>query len=127
MTTQFHSDFHRIRRALAAGVMALACARSLATTFTNDTTIGVSNTNYDGSAIVVTNCTVKVDGPHAFASVLVAAGGVLTHSFSPGGTISNLLFVCKRIPGPERQQRGHFAQFQCHHGHRFSDRFQRSN
>jgi hypothetical protein len=93
MTTLLLSDFPGIRRTLAAGVMALACVPALATTFTNDTTIGVSNTNYDGTAIVVTNCTVKVDGPHAFASVLVAAGGVLTHSFSPSGTISNLLFV----------------------------------
>ena len=85
--------FPQTRRALTAGLIALACVPAFATTFTNNTSIGVGNTNYDGTAIVVTNCTLTVDGPHAFSSVLVAAGGVLTHSFYPGGTISNLLFI----------------------------------
>jgi hypothetical protein len=91
--TLFLSLFAQTRRALTAGVIALACVPAFATTFTNNTSIGVGNTNYDGTAIVVTNCTLTVDGPHAFSSVLVAAGGVLTHSFSPSGTISNLLFI----------------------------------
>jgi hypothetical protein len=94
MTTLFFSLFPRTRRALIAGVIALACVPAFATTtFTNDTTIGAGNTNYDGQDIVVTNCTVTVDGPHAFSSVLVAAGGALTHSFYPGGVISNLLSI----------------------------------
>ncbi len=91
--TLFLSLFAQTRRALTAGVIALACVPAFATVFTNNTSIGVGNTNYDGTAIVVTNCTLTVDGPHAFSSVLVAAGGVLTHSFSPSGTVSNLLFI----------------------------------
>ena len=82
-------------RALVAGVIALILVRlpASATTFTNDTTINANDTNYEGEDIIVTNCTVMVDGPHAFSSLLVAAGGVLTHSFSPDGVISNLLSV----------------------------------
>jgi hypothetical protein len=93
MRTRFLAFFAQTRRALAAGVIALAGLPAFATTFTNNTIIGVGDTNYDGQAIVVTNCIVTVDGPHAFASVQVAAGGLLTHSFYPGGVISNLLFV----------------------------------
>ena len=87
------SVFCETRRALTAGVIALACVPAFATVFTNNTTIGVGNTNYDGTAIVVTNCTLTVDGPHTFSSVQVAAGGVLTHSVSPSGAVSNLLFI----------------------------------
>ena len=83
------------RRALIAGVIALILARlpAFATTFTNDTTINVNDTNYDGTDIVVTNCTLTVNGPHAFSSLFVAGGGALTHSFSPNGFISNIFFV----------------------------------
>ncbi|MGA2180363.1 MAG: carboxypeptidase-like regulatory domain-containing protein [Verrucomicrobiota bacterium] len=83
------------RRALIAGFIALILVRlpAFATTFTNDTTINANDTNYEGADIVVTNCTVTVDGPHAFSSLFVAAGGALTHSFSPNGSISNILFV----------------------------------
>jgi len=82
-------------RALVAGVIALILVHlpAFATTFTNDTTINANDTNYEGADIIVTNCTVTVDGPHAFSSLIVAAGGVLTHSFSPDGVISNLLSV----------------------------------
>ena len=73
--------------------MALTGLPAFAMTFTNDTTINVGDTNYEGADIVVTNCTVAVDGPHAFSSLFVAAGGVLTHSFFPNGAISNILLV----------------------------------
>src|SRR5712691_1862105 len=59
-----------------------------AAVFTNDTMLNPANTNYDGQAIIISNCTLTVDGPHSFASVLVGSGGVLTHSFVPGGTIN---------------------------------------
>jgi len=87
--------FLPIHRVLTAGFLALTFVQfpTIATTFTNGTTISVGNTNYDGTDIVVSNCTVTVDGPHAFSSLLVAGGGVLTHSFSPAGVISNLLAV----------------------------------
>jgi hypothetical protein len=87
--------FLPIHRVLTVEFLVLAFVRlpAIATTFTNDTAISVANTNYDGANIVVTNCTVTVDGPHAFSSLLVAAGGVLTHSFSPNGSISNIFSV----------------------------------
>ena len=56
-----------------------------AVTFTNDTAISLNNTNYDGADIVVTNCTLTVDGPHSFASLQVLNGANLTHSISTNG------------------------------------------
>ena len=55
-------------RALVAGVvvLTLVCLPAFATTFTNDTTINANNTNYEGADIIVTNCTVTVDGPTHF-------------------------------------------------------------
>src|SRR6266403_498864 len=61
---------------------------SSAAVFTSDTLLNASNTNYDGQSIVLSNCTVTIDGPHAFASLQVGAGGVLTHSFSANGNIN---------------------------------------
>ena len=87
--------FFPIHRVLTAGFLALAFVRlpAIATTFTNDTIISVGNTNYEGADIIVTNCTVTMDGPHAFSSLLVATGGVLAHSSSPDGSISNIFSV----------------------------------
>ena len=64
------SRFHLI--GLAALVSLTLRAQTV--TFTTNTAIGVGNTNYDSAAIVVTNCTVTMDGPHTFASLLVAGG-----------------------------------------------------
>jgi hypothetical protein len=60
-----------------------------AVTFTNDTAISFSNTNYDGLDIIVTNCTLTVDGAHAFASLQVLDAGNLTHTYAPGGTLED--------------------------------------
>src|ERR1035437_8819803 len=60
-----------------------------ATIFTTDTAIGFNNTNYDGADVVVTNCTLTVDGLHSFASVQVVNGGTLTHTFAANGTLQN--------------------------------------
>jgi hypothetical protein len=60
-----------------------------AVTFTNDTAISLNNTNYDGADIVVTNCTLTVDGPHSFASLQVLNGANLTHSISTNGYLNN--------------------------------------
>jgi hypothetical protein len=60
-----------------------------AITFTNDTAISFNNTNYDGADVVVTNCTLTVDGLHSFASVQVVNGGNLTHTFAANGTLQN--------------------------------------
>ncbi|MGP8199274.1 MAG: beta strand repeat-containing protein [Limisphaerales bacterium] len=81
------------RRALMAAVIALACVPALAITFTNNTNISIDDTNYDGTAIVVSNCTLTVGGPHTFASVEVAAGGVLTHWYAPDGTVVAMNFI----------------------------------
>ncbi|HEU5069511.1 MAG TPA: Ig-like domain-containing protein [Verrucomicrobiae bacterium] len=59
-----------------------------AVTFTSDTAIGPSDTNYDGADIVVSNATLTVDGPHNFASLILAGGATLTHSASPIGSVT---------------------------------------
>ncbi len=64
-----------------------------AITFTNDTVIGINNTNYEGADIAVTNCTVTVDGVHSFASLQVLNAGVLTHTFSTNGLLENRISV----------------------------------
>jgi hypothetical protein len=57
--------------------------------FTSDAIIAPENVFFDGDDLVLSNCTVTVDGPHNFASVHVLAGGVLTHSFSTNGLLPN--------------------------------------
>jgi hypothetical protein len=72
----------------------VACLPAFATTtFTSNTTIVQGNTNYDGTDIVVSNCTLTVDGPHTFSSLHVEAGGVLTHSFNTNGSLSGQIFI----------------------------------
>src|SRR5258708_9056286 len=73
----------------------LSALPAIAVTFTNDTIIGIS-TNFDGADIVITNCTVTMDGVHAFASLQVLNGGKLTHSSNRSGmnvTLTNDLLV----------------------------------
>ena len=72
---------------LALGGFLYAAAGAPAAVFTNNTAIGPFDTRYDGSDIVISNCTVTVDGAHTFASLRVAPGGTLTHSFWPNGPI----------------------------------------
>ncbi len=54
-------------------------ARAAVVTFTQDTLIDVGNSSFDGQDIVVQACTVTANGVHAFNSVQVVGGGVLTH------------------------------------------------
>ena len=61
-------------------VSALHNAPAPAAVFTSNTTIGVDDTTYDGADILITNCTVTVDGPHAFNTLQVRNGGTLTHT-----------------------------------------------
>lgn len=65
-----------------------AIAAAQTSVITNNTAIGALNASYDGTDIVVSNCTVTVDGAHSFNSLLVGAGGVLTHSASSSGVIT---------------------------------------
>jgi hypothetical protein len=78
-----------VHHTLVTGVIALILVRvpAFATTFTNDTTIGMYDTSYDGADIIVTNCTVTVDGPHSFASLQVLNNARLTHSFDGDGVL----------------------------------------
>ena len=75
--------FSSLLNALPVSALLLCGLPAGAVTFTNDTAISFDNTNYDGEDVVVTNCTLTVDGPHSFASLQVLNGGNLTHSFAP--------------------------------------------
>lgn len=57
--------------------------------FTNDTVITYSDPTYDGQEIVVTNCTVTVDGAHSFLEVRVLNGGILTHTAAPNAVLAS--------------------------------------
>ena len=62
-----------------------------ATVFTSNTTIAVGDATYDGQPIVVSNCTLTVNGPHSFASLALTNAAVLTHSPAPNGETNNCL------------------------------------
>lgn len=51
-----------------------------AATFTTNLTLSETNTTYDGQDIIVSAATLTLDGPHAFNSLLLTNGAVLTHS-----------------------------------------------
>src|SRR5260370_36220120 len=80
-----------IHRLAPLTVLLLATFIAHAATFTSDTLIGINNTNFDGQDIAVTNCTLTVDGNHAFLSVNLLNGAVLTHSPSTNGLLENRL------------------------------------
>jgi hypothetical protein len=63
--------------------LALHNATAPAVVFTTNTTIGVGIPTYDGQPIVVSNCTLTVNGVHSFASLLLTDSAVLTHSPAP--------------------------------------------
>src|ERR1041385_2884527 len=82
-----------ISRVMCVAALVFKINTALAVVFTNDTVISLSNFSYDGTDLVVSNCTLTVDGPHAFASLLVGAGGTVTHTFASSGVISETSFV----------------------------------
>ncbi|HXS68780.1 MAG TPA: hypothetical protein VN761_08040, partial [Candidatus Polarisedimenticolia bacterium] len=57
----------------------------MAATFAHDSFISFADHSYDGDDIIVSNCTLTVDGSHAFNSMQLIHGGVLTHSAFPYG------------------------------------------
>jgi hypothetical protein len=85
--------FASLHLVLSFTVLLLLGLAARAVTFTNDTAINFNDTNYDGMDIVVTNCTLIVDGLHSFASLQVLNGGNLTHSFATNGLLVNLYTV----------------------------------
>ena len=76
---------------LALLVVQLVPVRAI--TFSGDTYIAPTDMTFDGMDIVVSNCTLTVDGPHAFASVQVLAGGNITHTFSPTGNLPTPIYT----------------------------------
>ncbi|MCX8089915.1 MAG: hypothetical protein N3I86_03130 [Verrucomicrobiae bacterium] len=72
-------------------LLSAATSRLGAVLFLEDAVIGPGDTTYDGQDLIIWRCTVTVDGPHTFANVLVAEGGVLTHSPNASGQITNLV------------------------------------
>ena len=81
----------KLKALLPVLALTLSLTGAQAITFTSDTAIGVGNTNYDGREITVSGCTLTVDGPHAFTSLLVTNGGAVTHSPAPNGEANNRL------------------------------------
>jgi hypothetical protein len=73
---------------LFCAISLLAIAIAPAAVLTNNTAISPLDASYDGTDIVVSNCTVTVDGAHSFNSLLVGAGGVLTHTASASGGVT---------------------------------------
>src|SRR6185437_7816474 len=71
------------------GAIALLCCAQLtgamAVTFTHDAFISFGDLSNEGQDIIVTNCTLTVDGPHGFNSLQLLNGAVLTHSPLPYG------------------------------------------
>jgi hypothetical protein len=80
-------------RVLAVLLGPLPFAASAAVVFTTNTVIHSFETNYDGADIIVSNCTVTVDGSHQFQSLLVGGGGIITHT--PSG--SAMLFEQRSV------------------------------
>ena len=66
-------------------IAALGPAPSPAATFTTNTLVDVGNLTYEGQDILVSNCTVTVNGPHAFNSLRLTNSAVLTHSPAANG------------------------------------------
>ena len=60
--------------------LAMPLAGGKAATFTSNAIITNGDTTYDGQPMVVSNCTLTVNGPHSFASLLLTSNAVLTHS-----------------------------------------------
>ena len=87
-------------RILLASVLSVHQVQAVV--FTNDATIAVSDTNYDGQAIIVSACTLTVNGPHTFDSLLATNGATLSlgggSSFAVTGALtvqSNSAVVCR--------------------------------
>jgi hypothetical protein len=82
----------RITTQLLAATLAVAldAATAQAATFSTNTTIGTGDITYDGQEIIVSGCTVTIDGSHAFNSLLVTNNGTVTHSLWASGQTNRL-------------------------------------
>lgn len=68
----------KLKQLLLAFASMLPLAGTSAITFSSNTTLGVGNTAYDGQDIIVSNCTLTVNGPHGFASLRLTSNAVVT-------------------------------------------------
>ncbi|MDB6027938.1 MAG: hypothetical protein JWM68_4161 [Verrucomicrobiales bacterium] len=75
----------------------LSVASSSALVIDVDTVIAPNVTNYESLDLVVTNCTLTVDGLETFANLQLLSGGVLTHSSSGSATITNIVTVTNEL------------------------------
>jgi len=78
---------------------------TLAATITSDTTIGFTDLGYEGADVIVTNCTLTVEGSHSFASLQLLNAAKLTQTSSDDGlryssvTVSNEAHVLTATNG----------------------------
>ncbi|MBI5387023.1 MAG: hypothetical protein HZA90_20305 [Verrucomicrobia bacterium] len=70
---------------LPALALTLPLAGASAVTITTNTALSPGDTNYEGAALIVSTCTLAVNGAHSFASLLLIDSAVLTHSPALGG------------------------------------------
>jgi hypothetical protein len=66
---------------------------TLAATITTDTTIGFNDIGYEGADIIVTNCTLTVEGSHTFANLQLLNGAKLTQTSSDNGLRFNSITI----------------------------------
>ena len=76
---------------LTALALTLPLAGAHAALISTNTTLAPGDTTYEGANLIVSNCTLTVNGPHSFTSLLVTSNGVVTHSSAPAGDASNSL------------------------------------
>ncbi len=76
-------------KVLAFAVLFFSAANAQAVTFNSNTNIGVSDAGFDGQDIIVSACTLTVDGAHTFASLLLTDGATLTHTPAYAGEPNN--------------------------------------
>src|SRR5215813_8336552 len=73
--------------------IAASTLTTLAATITSDTTIGFNDIGYEGADIIVTNCTLTVEGGHTFASLQLLNGAKLTQTSTDNGLRFNSITV----------------------------------
>jgi hypothetical protein len=82
-----------LRFVILALLLWLCPASRAALTITNNLNLTPADTSYEGADIIVSNCTVTLDGTHSFNSLLIGAGGVLTHTAAPNGSATRAVTV----------------------------------
>ena len=72
----------------AAGLLAVQLTTASAAVFSTDTLIGHNDAWFEGQDIVITNCTVTIDGSHVFSTLRIETGGILTHTSATNGFLT---------------------------------------